>query len=90
MLFVKPVTVIGDDAPVPVIPPGDEVTTYSVAAGFPRYAGAVKVTVACASPAVAVPMVGVPGLRPPDEELALLSFTIFYLPPRIYIFLRYW
>lgn len=78
VLFVNPVTVIGDDDPVAVIPPGEEVTTYSVAAGFPKYAGAVNDTVTCASPAVAVPMVGAPGLRPPDDELALLIFTIFF------------
>ena len=67
--FVNPVTVIGEEAPVAVTDPGDDVTTYSVPAGFPRYAGAVKVTVACAFPAVAVPIVGVPGLRPPEEPV---------------------
>lgn len=58
--FVRPVTVIGDAVPDAVIPPGDDVTVYPVMADPPFDAGGVKVTVACALPAVAVPMVGVP------------------------------
>jgi hypothetical protein len=60
--FVKPVTVIGEDAPVPVRPPGLEVTVYvKEDTGMPGFAGAVKVTDAEALPAVAVPFVGAPG-----------------------------
>jgi len=60
--FVNPETVIGDDAPVPVKPPGLDVTVYPViTAGIPAFAGAVKVTDALALPAVAVPIVGAPG-----------------------------
>ena len=59
--MVKPVTVIGLEAPVPVIPPGLEVTVYPVMADPPFELGAVNVTEACVLPAVAVPMVGAPG-----------------------------
>jgi hypothetical protein len=43
---VKPVTVTGEDAAVPVIDPGDEVAVYPVMADPPLSAGAVKVIVA--------------------------------------------
>jgi hypothetical protein len=59
--LVSPVTVIGLAAPVMVIPPGVEVTVYPVIADPPLLPGAVNVTVACASPPVAVPIVGAPG-----------------------------
>src|SRR4051812_49828747 len=58
--FVRPATVHGEDAHVPVWP-SEEVAVYDVIADPPLLAGAVKVTVACALPAVAVPMVGAPG-----------------------------
>ena len=61
--MVSPVTVIGDDEPTSVIPPGFAVTIYpfGMMAEPPVLAGAVKVTVACWSPGVAVPMVGAAG-----------------------------
>ena len=60
--FVSPVTVIGLDVPVPAIPPGLDVTVYKLLVdGFPKYVGAVKVTVACVFPAVAEGLVGAPG-----------------------------
>ena len=63
MLPDKPLTVIGEDAPVPVIPPGLEVAVY-VTAPAPKSVGAVNATVAVLDPvAVAVPIVGTPGLR---------------------------
>jgi hypothetical protein len=53
---------MGEDAPEAVTPPGLDVTVNEVIpAGFPVYAGAVKVTDAVALPAVAVPIVGAPG-----------------------------
>jgi hypothetical protein len=59
---VSPVTVIGDDAAVPVIELGLDVAVKPVIAEPPSSAGAVKVTVASRSvPAVAVPIVGAPG-----------------------------
>jgi hypothetical protein len=59
---VKPVTVIGEDAPVPVIDPGLEVAVYPVIADPPSSVGAVKVILASRLiPAVAVPIVGAPG-----------------------------
>jgi hypothetical protein len=57
--FVNPVTVIGED-PVPVSPPGDDVAV-NVETAAPPVAPAVYVTVACALPAVAVPIVGACG-----------------------------
>jgi hypothetical protein len=59
--LVNPVTVIGLDEPVPVIPPGLDVTVYDVMVAPPLLTGAVNATEALASPAVAVPMVGAPG-----------------------------
>ena len=60
---VRPVTVTGDDEPVPVMQPGVDVAMYPVIpAGMPVQAGAVNVTEAqLVKPAVAVPIVGAPG-----------------------------
>jgi hypothetical protein len=55
------VTVIGDDADVPVIELGDEVAVNVVTA-LPPFAPAVNVTVAEALPAVADPIVGAWGI----------------------------
>ena len=58
------------DAPVPVNPPGDEVAVY-VTAPAPRSDGAVYATVAVLEPvAVAVPIVGAPGIRGQVPALA--------------------
>jgi hypothetical protein len=62
---------------VPVIPPGHEVAVYPVIAEPPSLAGAVYVTVACAFPPVAVPIVGAPGtvgdgVTELEAELAVL------------------
>jgi len=59
--LVKPVTVIGEDAPVAVRPPGEEVTVYPVIADPPVFVGAVKLTEALPLLAVAAIPVGVPG-----------------------------
>ena len=59
--MISPVTVIGLPEPWAVIPPGLEVTVYEVMALPPSDAGGVKLTVAWALPAVAVPIVGAPG-----------------------------
>ncbi|GAA3406273.1 hypothetical protein GCM10020370_32660 [Paenibacillus hodogayensis] len=60
--YVNPVTVTGLAVVlVPVIPPGLDVTVYSVIALPPSLAGASKLTVACLLPAVAVTFVGAPG-----------------------------
>ena len=59
--MVKPVTVIGEDAPVAVRPPGEEVTVYPVIADPPVFVGAVKLTVALPLLTVAEIPVGVPG-----------------------------
>ena len=57
---MRPVTVIGEAAPVTVWPPGLTLTVYWVM-GEPPLAGAVKLTEACVSPAVALTFVGLPG-----------------------------
>ncbi len=54
-------TVSGDDPPVAVNPPTDEVTVYEVIAEPPLLLGAKNVIVASPLPRVAVPMVGAPG-----------------------------
>ena len=59
--LVSPVTVTGLLAPVPVSPPGFDVTVYPVMLAPPLDTGAVNVMPAWVSPAVAVPMVGAPG-----------------------------
>ena len=59
--MVNPGTVIGLPEPWAVIPPGLEVTVYEVMALPPFDAGAVKLTIAWALPAVAVTPVGAPG-----------------------------
>ena len=57
--FVRPVTVMGDELPVAVMLPGEEVTVYPV---IPPPAEAVNDMVACALPAVATRLVG--GITP--------------------------
>ena len=59
--LVSPVTVIGDEAPVAVRPPGEEVTVYPVIAAPPVFVGAVKLTVALPLLTVAEILVGTPG-----------------------------
>ena len=55
---MSPFTVIGDAPPLAVMPPGEEVTAYEVITAPPFEAGGANETVACALPAVAVPIVG--------------------------------
>ena len=62
----NPLTVIGEEAPVPVIPLGLDVTVKSVIAPPPAFAGAVKVTDTVVSPFVAVPIVGASGTFNPS------------------------
>ena len=82
--FVKPETVTGEDAPVPVIDPGDEVTVYEVIGNLEKL-GAVKVTDAFALPPVAAPMVGVvgspfvPALCEPRIGIQLFYLTLVLL-----------
>jgi len=59
---LRPLTVTGEDAPVPVIDPGLEVAVYPVIADPPLSDGAVKVMLADVELAKeAVPIVGAPG-----------------------------
>jgi hypothetical protein len=59
--LVRPVTVTGEEAAVPINEPGDEIAEYAEIAEPPTLDGAVKATDAEASPPVAVPMVGALG-----------------------------
>jgi hypothetical protein len=73
----KPETVIGDEAPVPVIPLGLDVTVKPVIAEPPLFAGAEKVTdtdVALAT--VAVPIVGAPGAVAPAPPIIMFLIDI--------------
>jgi hypothetical protein len=72
-LFDKPVTVIGDALPVPVKPPGLEVTVYEVIAEPPLNTGGVNVIVAWPLPLVAVPIVGASGTVAGVTELLALE-----------------
>jgi len=61
--LVNPVTVKGDADPVATKLPGVEVALYPViGAGYPALDGATKVTVADELPAVALTLVGAPGV----------------------------
>jgi hypothetical protein len=89
--LVRPVTVHGDEAHVPVCPP-DDVAVYEMIAAPPLLAGGVKLTVACALPAVAVPMVGAPGTvagvtlfeaadaGPVPTELVAVTVNVYAVP----------
>ena len=59
--LVRPVTVMGLDAPDVLIPSGSEVTVYKIIGLPPFETGAAKLTVARAFPAVAVTALGAPG-----------------------------
>ena len=59
--MVNPATVIGEEEPFAVRPPGEEVTVYPVIADPPVFVGAVKLTVALPLLAVAEILVGTPG-----------------------------
>ena len=59
--MVSPISVIGDDVTVAVMPSGEEVTVYPVIADPPLLAGGVKLTVALPLLAVAEILVGTPG-----------------------------
>ena len=59
--LVNPVTVIGEDVPVAVMPPGEEVTVYPAIAAPPVFDGAVKLTVALPLLPLAEMLVGAPG-----------------------------
>ena len=61
MPLANPVTVIGEDVPVAVTPPGEEVTVYPVIVAPPVFVGAVKLTVAVPLLPLAETLVGTPG-----------------------------
>jgi hypothetical protein len=72
--------------PVKEIPPGEDVAVYPVIAEPPLDAGAVKLTIACAFPAVAVTLVGASGTvdgvttaeanEAGPTPMALVAFTV--------------
>jgi hypothetical protein len=74
--LLKPETVIGDEAPVPVIPLGLDVTVKPVIAEPPLSAGAENDTDACALPAVALTSVGAPGGLKPAPPIIMFRIDI--------------
>ena len=70
VLAFSPVTIIGDRDPVACMFDGEETAVYvKELFGLPVYVGAVKLTVAWFAPATAVPIIGVPGLRPSEDDI---------------------
>ena len=59
--LLSPVIVIGEAGPLATMGPGSAVTVYPVTCAPPSDAGAVKLTDACALPAVAFTPEGAPG-----------------------------
>ena len=83
--LVKPVTTIGDEAPVPVKPPGVEVTVYPVIAEPPSDAGVVNATETCVFPLVAEPIIGASGTVGPDDGVTLLEAPLEVLLPAEFV-----
>ena len=77
--FVKPVTLIGLDAPLAVAPPGLAVTVYVVIPAPPFDAGAVKVTLAEPLPAVALTEVGAPGTTAATVKVRCTCVAALYV-----------
>jgi hypothetical protein len=86
--LIRPVMVIGEDPPDAVCPPL-EVTVYEVIAEPPVLPGALKVIVASPLPAVAVPMVGAPGVvagvtAPLALEAVLVPMVLVAFTVKVY------
>ena len=67
--LLNPVTVNGEELPLAVKFPGDDVAVYETVPPLPAYAGTVNETVACPFPALADTDVGTPGTLPDCEAL---------------------
>jgi hypothetical protein len=74
--LVKPETVIGDEPPVPVAPPGLAVTVNPVIAEPPLFAGAEKATDAEVLPGVATTLVGASGGLAPAPPIIMFRIDI--------------
>jgi hypothetical protein len=74
--LLKPETVIGDELPVAVAPPGLAVTVYPVIAEPPFSAGAEKDTDAEPLPAVALTLVGASGTLAPAPPIIMFLIDI--------------
>jgi hypothetical protein len=72
----RPGTEIGDDAPVPVRPPGFETAVYPVIAEPLLSVDAVNATLAVLPATVAVPMVGADGTDPVWKYGPLLAVLV--------------
>ena len=73
--MVNPVTVMGLDVPVFVMPPGLEITVYMMIGLPPSETGAPKLTVACPCPGDAVTAVGAPGNVPDPAGVTLFELA---------------
>jgi hypothetical protein len=67
--LLNPVTVNGEELPLAVKFPGDDVAVYETVPPLPAYAGTVNETVACPFPALADTDVGTPGTLPDCDAL---------------------
>lgn len=80
---VRPLTVMGEVALEPVMPPGEEVAVYEVMVAPPLSAGAVKATVAVVEEvAVAVPIVGASGVL---AVTALVVLDVAAVDPYVFV-----
>jgi len=85
----NPVTTIGEDEPVATMSDGEDFAVYvKEVFGLPVYAGDVKVILASFVPATAVPIVGVPGLRPSEDDIGpifdIRQLSLQELPTALY------
>jgi hypothetical protein len=89
--LVKPVTTIGEVVLEEEIPVFDVAVKLVIVAGIPRYAGAVKATLAVVSPDVAVPIVGASGtIFQVPSDIACICCVLVQIPEKLgIIFLRW-
>ena len=83
--LVKPVTIIGDEVPVPVKLPGFDVTVYPVIADPPFEAGGENATETSVFPLVADPITGASGTVGPDDGVTLLEALLAALFPTEFV-----
>ena len=83
--LVKPVTIIGDEVPVPVKLPGFEVAVYPEIEEPPSDAGVVNATETCIFPLVVEPIIGASGTVGPDDGVTLLEALLEVLLPTEFV-----
>jgi hypothetical protein len=82
--LVKPVKVIGETALEDEIPVFDVAVKLVIVAGIPRYAGAVKGTLAVVFPDVTVPIVGASGtIFQVPSDIACICCVLVQIPEKL-------